>query len=106
IIIISRDSHILRNHGVNEVYNAQLVNVNKSLQLLCRKTFKSVDIVKDYEKLTYDVLKYVNSLLLVNKWRSALARQKENPSKDIMNVLQISFDGLEEMEKKIFLDIA
>ncbi|RDX70884.1 hypothetical protein CR513_49826, partial [Mucuna pruriens] len=76
IIIISRDSHILINHGVNEVYNAQLVNVNKSLQLLCRKAFKSVDNVKHYEKLIYDVLKYVNSLLL---WR------KENPSIDIMN---------------------
>lgn len=42
----------------------------------------------------------------VSEWRSALTRLKENPSKDMMDVLRISFDGLEEMEKKIFLDIA
>jgi hypothetical protein len=31
---------------------------------------------------------------------------KENPDKEILDTLQISFDGLEETEKKIFLDIA
>ena len=41
----------------------------------------------------------------VFEWRSALTRMKENPSKDIMDVLRISFDGLETMEKEIFLDI-
>ncbi|XP_029125872.1 TMV resistance protein N isoform X3 [Cajanus cajan] len=119
ILIISRDSHILRNYGVNEVYNVQLLNANKALQLFCRKTFKSDDILNDYEELTYDVLKYVDGLPLaikvlgsflfgrdVYEWRSALARLKEYPNKDIMEVLRISFDGLKEMEKEIFLDIA
>ncbi|RDX73270.1 TMV resistance protein N, partial [Mucuna pruriens] len=119
IIIISRDSHILRNYGVNEVYNVQLLDKNKSLQLLCKKAFKSNDIVKKYEELVYDVLAYVNGLPLAIKvlgsflfdrdvfeWRSALDRLKENPNKNIMDVLRISFDGLEEMEKEIFLDIA
>ncbi|KOM49981.1 hypothetical protein LR48_Vigan08g080800 [Vigna angularis] len=31
---------------------------------------------------------------------------EENPSKDIMDVLRISYDGLENIEKEIFLDIA
>ena len=38
--------------------------------------------------------------------RSALVRLKENPNKDILDVLQISYDGLQELEKQIFLDIA
>jgi len=42
----------------------------------------------------------------IHEWRSALARLRESPNKDIMDVLQLSFDGLEEMEKEIFLDIA
>ena len=72
-----------------------------------------------YKELTYDVLKYANSLPLaikvlgsflcgrsVSEWRSALVRLKENPNKDILDVLQISYDGLQELEKQIFLDIA
>ncbi|KAK7405388.1 hypothetical protein VNO78_06645 [Psophocarpus tetragonolobus] len=119
IIIISRDSRILQHYRVDEVYNVQLLNRNKALQLLCRKAFKSDDIVEDYEKLAYDVLKYANGLPLaikvlgsflfdreVSEWRSALSRLEENPNKDIMDVLRISFDGLEEIEKETFLDIA
>ncbi|XP_020207009.2 disease resistance protein RML1A-like [Cajanus cajan] len=119
ILIISRDNHILRNYGVNEVYNVQLLNANKALQLFCRKAFKSDNILNDYKELTYDVLKYVDGLPLavkvlgsflfdrdVYEWRSALARLKKYPNKDIMEVLRISFDGLKEMEKEIFLDIA
>ncbi|KAG4967943.1 hypothetical protein JHK87_033594 [Glycine soja] len=119
IIIISTNMHILRNYGVDGVYNVQLLNKDKALQLLCKKAFKSDDIVKGYEEVTHDVLKYVNGLPLAIKvlgsflfdrdvfeWRSALTRMKEIPSKDIMDVLRISFDGLETTEKEIFLDIA
>ena len=55
VIIISRDRHILRNYGVNEVYNAKLINRHNALQLFCRKAFKSIDIVKDYEWMTNQV---------------------------------------------------
>ncbi|RDX76298.1 TMV resistance protein N, partial [Mucuna pruriens] len=119
IIIISRDSHILRNYRVNEVYNVQRLDTNKALQLFYRKAFKSDDIVKEYEELAYDALEYASGLPLaikilgsflfdrdISEWRSALARLKDNPNKDIMDVLRISFDGLEEMEKEIFLDFA
>ena len=42
----------------------------------------------------------------VDEWRSALTRLRENPEKDIMDVLQLSFVGLRETEKEIFLHIA
>ncbi|KAL2328006.1 hypothetical protein Fmac_021433 [Flemingia macrophylla] len=119
IVIISRDTHILRNYGVNDVYNVPLLNPNKALQLFCRKAFKSDNILNDYGVLTNKVLRYVNGLPLgvkvlgsflfdrdISEWRSALTRMKENPSKNIMDVLRVSFDGLEEIEKEIFLDIA
>ena len=83
--------HILRNYGIDGVYNVQLLNKDKALQLLCKKAFKSDDIVKGYEEVTHDVLKYVNGLPLAIKvlgsflfdrhvfeWRSALTRMKEN----------------------------
>ena len=34
------------------------------------------------------------------EWESVLDRLKEFPEKDIMKILQISFDGLRETEKK------
>ncbi|KAL2347734.1 hypothetical protein Fmac_001734 [Flemingia macrophylla] len=119
IVIISRDSHILRNYGVNKIFSVKLLSENKALQLFCRKAFKSDDIKKDYQQLTSEVLVYAKKLPLAVKvlgsflfdrdiyeWRSALARLKENPHEDIMNVLRVSFDGLEKMEKEMFLDIA
>ncbi|QCD87430.1 maintenance of ploidy protein MOB1 [Vigna unguiculata] len=119
LIIISRDCHILQNYGVNEVYNVEVLDETQALQLFCKKAFKSHDIPKEYKELTLEALKYANGLPLAIKvlgsflhdrdvceWRSALARMNENPSKDIMDVLRISFDSLENLEKEIFLDIA
>ena len=119
IIIISRDDHILRESRLDKVYKVQLLDRNDALQLFCWKAFNSVDIMSGYEGLTYAVLRYANGLPLaikvlgsflygrnVSEWRSALARLRENPKTDIMDVLRISFDGLEDTEKGIFLDIA
>ena len=40
------------------------------------------------------------------EWESALNRLNEFPDKDIMKILQISFDRLHETENEIFLHIA
>ena len=119
IIIISRDEHILREYGVDKVYKVQLLNYGNACQLFCRKAFKCNHITRGYDILTNSIVTYANGLPLaikvlgsflfgrdVSEWRSALARLRENPRKDIMDVLRISFDGLEDMEKEIFLDIA
>ncbi|XP_027910317.1 disease resistance protein RPP4-like isoform X1 [Vigna unguiculata] len=119
LIIISRDRCILQSYGVKEVYDVQLLDKIEALQLFCKKAFKSNDIGREHEELTLDVLQYANGLPLaikvlgsllhdrdVSEWRNALARMKENPSKHIMDVLRISYDALENLEKEIFLDIA
>nr|XP_029147256.1 TMV resistance protein N-like isoform X1 [Arachis hypogaea]XP_029147257.1 TMV resistance protein N-like isoform X1 [Arachis hypogaea]XP_029147258.1 TMV resistance protein N-like isoform X1 [Arachis hypogaea] len=119
IIIISRDEHILREHGVDDVYKVQLLNDENALQLFCRKAFKCNHVIEGYESLTNSALTYANGLPLaikvlgsflfgrsISEWRSALVRLRENPTKDIMDVLRISYDGLEDMEKEMFLDIA
>ncbi|KAL4327306.1 hypothetical protein AHAS_Ahas13G0086900 [Arachis hypogaea] len=119
IIIISRDEHILREYGVDGIYKVQLLNDENALRLFCKKAFKCNYVAKDYESLTNVALTYANGLPLairvfgsflfgrdVSEWSSALDRLKENPTKDIMDVLRISFDGHEDMEKEIFLDIA
>ncbi|KAK9995060.1 hypothetical protein SO802_024763 [Lithocarpus litseifolius] len=40
------------------------------------------------------------------EWESALGRLKEYPEREILDVLQISFDGLHQTETEIFLHIA
>jgi len=119
IIIVSRDLSILQHYRVNEVYHVPVLDETQALQLLYKIAFKSNDITEEYKKLTIDVLNYVKGLPLgikvlgsflldrdVSDWRITLTRMKENPSKGIMNVLRISFDGLENLEKELFLDIA
>ncbi|XP_058730457.1 disease resistance protein RUN1-like isoform X2 [Vicia villosa] len=119
IIIISRDEHILKEYEVDVVYKVQLLNQKDSLQLLSRKAFKLDHIVSSYDRLAFEILDYTNGLPLaidvlgsflfdrnISEWESALARLRERPNKDIMDVLRLSFDGLEEPEQEIFLHIA
>ncbi|CAI8617368.1 unnamed protein product [Vicia faba] len=119
IIIISRDEHILIEYGVDFVYKVPLLNEKNSLQLLSRKAFKLDHIVSGYDKLAFDILHYAKGLPLaikvlgsflfgrnISEWESALARLRESPNKDIMDVLRLSFDALEKTEKEIFLHIA
>ena len=42
----------------------------------------------------------------INQWKSTLLRIKEFPEREILQALRISYDGLHETEKKIFLYIA
>jgi len=119
IILTSRDEHILKAFGVDVVSKVPLLNGTDSLELFSRKAFKLDHVMSSYDKLASDILWYANGLPLAIKvlgsfligrdifeWKSALARLRDSSNKDIMDVLRLSFDGLENLEKEIFLDIA
>ncbi|MED6159264.1 hypothetical protein PIB30_040725 [Stylosanthes scabra] len=125
LVVISRDQHILNSFGINEIYNVQLLNEDEAHQMFCRKAFKeniimsSEDISREYIELTDLALEYTQGLPLaiqvlgsflcgrnISEWKSALARLRDNPMREILDVLQISFNGLEPLEKELFLDIA
>jgi hypothetical protein len=108
----------LREFRVDDVYSVQPLCYNSALQLFCRKAFKCDYINIGYEKLTDEALVYCAGLPLaievlgsflfgknISEWRSALDRLSEKSRGDIMGVLRLSFDGLEEIKKEIFLDI-
>ncbi|ESW06525.1 hypothetical protein PHAVU_010G055200 [Phaseolus vulgaris] len=119
VVIISRDEHILKTHGVDDVYQVQLLSWENAVQLFCRNAFKVNYILDDYEELAREVLSHaqghplaieiIGSSLFgrnVSQWRSALSKLRYNKDRNIMDVLRISFDQLKEEEKEIFLDIA
>nr|XP_048327077.1 disease resistance protein RUN1-like [Ziziphus jujuba var. spinosa] len=120
IIVTTRDESLLLSTYIEcKIYRVEKLNYSEGLRLFSHKAFKSTHPSKEYEKLSEQVIAYAGGLPLalevlgsflcgknVNQWESALDRLKEYPNKEIMKVLQISFDGLKEPEKSIFLDIA
>ena len=95
------------------------MNNNEALQLFSLKAFKKDQLDVDYMGLSQAFVDYSQGLPLAleilgsslfkkskDVWESALDRLKEYPDKNISNVLKMSYDGLEEIEKEIFLYIA
>ncbi|XP_059627253.1 uncharacterized protein LOC132270059 [Cornus florida] len=119
IIITTRDKHLLTAHGVNECHTVGELNKDEAIQLLSWKAFKQSFPSEGYLELSNRIVDYAGGLPLALKilgsflygrttdeWKSALIKLHRIPNKDILQVLKISFDGLDEMEKEIFLDIA
>ncbi|XP_031271444.1 TMV resistance protein N-like isoform X1 [Pistacia vera] len=119
IIITTRDKHLLLTHGADELYKVEELNDDDALKLFCLKAFKSCRPPKDYVEVSKRIVKYAGGLPLalqvlgsplfartIDEWKYALERLTKDFEKEVLDVLQISFDGLKETEKKIFLDIA
>ncbi|XVF24043.1 hypothetical protein REPUB_Repub13aG0092600 [Reevesia pubescens] len=118
ILVTSRDQQVLKN-GADKIHEAKKLNDDDSLQLFSRFAFKQPNPVSDFRDLSKKFVDYAGGLPLALKvlggtlfqkpgevWESALDKLKEYPDRSILKVLQISFDGLDEVEKNIFLDFA
>ncbi|XP_022721146.1 protein SUPPRESSOR OF npr1-1, CONSTITUTIVE 1-like isoform X2 [Durio zibethinus] len=119
IIVTSRDKQVLTNGSVDGIYEVKELSYNDSLQLFSLFAFKQNHLVDDFKDLSNNVLEYAKGVPIALKvlgstlyqksiayWESALNRLKQYPNPKIQNMLKISFDGLDEVEKNIFLDIA
>ncbi|KAG2664270.1 hypothetical protein I3843_16G071300 [Carya illinoinensis] len=119
IIITTRDEHLLTSNNVHLRYKVKELDQDEALQLFCWNAFKNEKPNHDFVELTKDVLHYAGGLPLalmvlglniysrdIHYWRSALKKYKTIPHNDIYEKLRISYDGLEESQKSIFLDIA
>ncbi|XP_059455266.1 disease resistance protein RPV1-like [Corylus avellana] len=119
IIIATRDAHLLIAHGVDSIYQVNVLNDNEALQLFSWHAFGSEKPYNDFVKLTKHVLSYAGGLPLAlevlgselsgkssYEWINTLDKYKKIPNKTIQEILKISYDGLDETVKAIFLDIA
>ncbi|KAB2006491.1 hypothetical protein ES319_D11G349400v1 [Gossypium barbadense] len=120
IVVTTREEHLLRSWPVDDMYEPTTLNPKDALQLFSLKAFHSDTVQKDdFIELSKHVVNYAGGLPLAlevlgsflcgrdaTQWRSAIERLKRDSNKEIFDKLRISFDGLEEREKNIFLDIA
>ncbi|XP_030934345.1 TMV resistance protein N-like isoform X1 [Quercus lobata] len=118
IIITTRDERVFVNHEGLQIYKPDGLDGDDASKLFCLKAFKQEQPKEGYMQLSRNVVKYASGLPLalvtlgsflarrtVEEWQSALDSFK-NIKGDIHDILEISYHGLEEMWKNIFLDIA
>ncbi|KAL6271587.1 hypothetical protein ACE6H2_028498 [Prunus campanulata] len=121
IIITARDKGILEEKVDNEkIYEVEGLSFNEALQLFHSHAFKNKSPTTDYTELSKEVVEYVKGIPLALKvmgssflrckskqeWEDQWNKLKRFPSEEIKKALRVSYDGLEENEKEIFLDIA
>jgi len=122
IIITTRDRKVLTGHGVVDrlIYEVGELDFEEALELFRRNAFRDNEPTDDFLELMKDAISYVGGLPLalevlgsylysikdINRWKSVLNKYKSIPHEDILGRLRISYDGLHENERKIFLDVA
>ncbi|XP_014522068.1 TMV resistance protein N isoform X2 [Vigna radiata var. radiata] len=120
MVITTTDEHILKAYeGDVLIHKLPLLNDADARELFCRKAFKCEDQSSNCAALIPEVLKYAQCLPLAIKvlgsflctrdadeWSDVLNRLEDSPDDKIMNVLEISVEGLQREEKQIFLHIA
>ncbi|XP_028762409.1 disease resistance protein RML1B-like [Neltuma alba] len=120
IIITSRDMQVLKNAFTTfSAYHVLDLNFEDAFHLFNLKAFKRDEPSKGYMELSKSVVKYChgNPLALVvlgcflygrqkEEWESALEKLSQAPPKDIVDVLKLSFDGLDDKQQNVFLDLA
>ncbi|XP_062159715.1 TMV resistance protein N-like [Alnus glutinosa] len=121
IIVTTRDRKVLTDHGVVDdlIYEVKELKFEEALELFRWNAFRDDKPIDNFLKLMEDAISYVGGLPLalvvlgsdlyrknISRWKSALNKYKSIPPKDILRRLRISYDGLDENEKVIFLDIA
>ncbi|MED6207168.1 hypothetical protein PIB30_033362 [Stylosanthes scabra] len=119
VIVTTRNEQILIAARVHHRYKVQELSFQSSLELFCIKAFNKSYPENGYEKLSEMAVHYADGVPLALKVlgsflcsrnaearESALKKLKTYPDPSIFNVLKLSYDGLDEAERNIFLDIA
>ena len=119
IIITTRDQHLLKIHAVDAIYRPEEMSNEEALRLFSSTCFGSEHTPEGYKEMSNHVVSYARGLPLATKvlgshlvgrsipeWKSCLDRIENNIPSKVLDVLKISYDRLEVVEKEIFLCIA
>ncbi|XP_039156810.1 disease resistance protein RPV1-like isoform X2 [Eucalyptus grandis] len=119
LIITTRKKEVLKVPEVDDLYEVDIMDSEKSLQLFSKHAFRrDYPLDKDINQsmraikiagglpLALEVMGSFLSCIEREKWNSKLAKLESVPHADVRSKLKISYDVLEDEEKHIFLDIA
>ncbi|MED6180981.1 hypothetical protein PIB30_014960 [Stylosanthes scabra] len=119
VIVTTRDQQLLIAARVHVIYKVRGLSSKSSLELFCLKAFNKSYPENGYEKLSEMAVEYADGIPLAlevlgsflcsrtaEACKSALTKLKTHPDLRIFNVLKLSYDGLDELDRNIFLDIA
>ena len=100
-------------------YKIKELNDHEALELFSLHAFQRNKPQEDYSELTNQVICYATGIPLAlaiigadlygrseMEWKSALHKYERIPNKEIQQILEISYEELDETEQDIFLDIA
>jgi hypothetical protein len=120
IIITTRDKRLLTTLGIGlSTYEVKELNEHEAIELFSRHAFRRYKPNEDYLELAYKFICYAKGLPLAlvvmgadlykrtkAEWKSRLDKYEKIPHGNIQEILKISYEGLDETEQNIFLDIA
>ncbi|KAL5776107.1 hypothetical protein ACOSP7_009033 [Xanthoceras sorbifolium] len=119
VIITTRDKQMLKNCRVDQIYEVKELFYPDALKLFSRYAFRHNHPTIDFAELSNKAMRYARGVPLALKilgsslldkkkevWESAMHKLERILDMDIQKVLKISYDGLNDDQKNIFLDIA
>ncbi|KAK9057663.1 hypothetical protein SSX86_022499 [Deinandra increscens subsp. villosa] len=121
IIITTRDKQVLVAHGVHSdnIHDVSLLSSDEAICLFSRYAFRTEFPRQGYGELSREVIRYAAGLPLTIKvlgsflngrsereWKDAIERLKTIPLKETLEKLELSYDGLENDYKEMFLEVA
>ncbi|KAK7381778.1 hypothetical protein VNO80_00325 [Phaseolus coccineus] len=117
LIITTRDKQLLEGR-VDQIYEVKKWKTRASLKLFCFEAFKQKHPQKGFEILSESAVEYAGGIPLalkvlgsylrskgINFWESTIRKLSMYPNERIQKVLEVSYTGLHDLEKNIFLDI-
>ncbi|CAL2276098.1 unnamed protein product [Prunus armeniaca] len=116
---IKKDERLLIEHGIAIRYKVEVLKVDEALELFSQNAFKKNQPEEGFLELSRCFVHYAKGLPLAlttlgsflysrgqDKWKSALDNLGKIHNPTIFDSLKLSYDGLEEIDKKIVLDVA
>ncbi|BFG40929.1 hypothetical protein CerSpe_272030 [Prunus speciosa] len=119
IIITTRDERLVKKHDMEISFKVEGLGDDDALELFSRNAFKKIYPEEGFLELSRCFVNYAGGLPLALKilgcsvykrdrdeWKNELDKLRKNPEAEIFDLLKISYDRLDEMNKNIFLDVA
>ncbi|VVA38303.1 PREDICTED: TMV resistance, partial [Prunus dulcis] len=119
IIITTRDERLLVEHGIAIRYKVEVLKDDEALELFSQNAFKKNQPEEGFLELSRCFVHYAKGLPLAlttlgsflyardqDKWKSVFDNLRKICNPTIFHSLRVSYDGQEEIDKKIFLDVA